>query len=74
MNMVSQVSIIGIFDSRDWLDIHCLPDGNWWRRPNTRHGHALRAVLAGDLNALVCFEATGGQEWRLWTTLMQPVL
>lgn len=69
MDKVSQSQIIGIDVSRDWLDIHCLPDGAQLRVPNTADGHARLAGIAGDRNALVCFEATGGQEWRLWLGL-----
>ncbi|MFX0543875.1 IS110 family transposase [Roseovarius sp. S4756] len=32
-------------------------------------GHEQVAQLALELDALVCFETTGGQEWRLWSTL-----
>ena len=32
-------------------------------------GHGKLAELARDRAALVCFEATGGQEWRLWANL-----
>ncbi|MEO9779699.1 MAG: hypothetical protein ABJH07_23975 [Sedimentitalea sp.] len=39
MNMVSRARIIGIDVSRDWLDIHCLPDGRRLRIPNTEKGH-----------------------------------
>ena len=60
---------MGIDVSRDWLDIHCLPDGKRPRLPNKDEGHAHLADLARSVDALVCFEATGGQEWRLWTAL-----
>jgi len=69
MGTVSQVSIIGIDVSRDWLDIHCLSESKRLRLPNTDQGHAKLVDLADRLDALVCFEATGGQEWRLWTAL-----
>ena len=69
METVSQMTIIGIDVSRDWLDIHCLPGGQRQRLPNTEKGHAELADLAASLKALVCFEATGGQEWRLWAAL-----
>ena len=39
------------------------------RLANTLDGHEQVAQLALELGALVCFEATGGQEWRLWSTL-----
>ncbi|MFC6688133.1 IS110 family RNA-guided transposase [Jhaorihella thermophila] len=69
MNRVAYGQIIGIDVSRDWLDIHCLPDGHRLRVPNTDKGHACLAELACERAALVCFEATGGQEWRLWAAL-----
>lgn len=61
--------IIGIDVSRDWLDVHCLPEGRRLRLPNTGIGHNRLAEQARSLGALVCFEATGGQEWRLWSVL-----
>ena len=69
MNLLSHPEIIGIDVSRDWLDIHCLADGRQLRLPNTDDGHSQLAEIAGDRTALVCFEATGGQEWRLWASL-----
>ncbi|TMV09188.1 IS110 family transposase [Ruegeria sediminis] len=61
--------MIGIDVSRDWLDIHCLPDGHRLRFPNTAEGHARLTDVATERRALVCFESTGGQEWRLWAAL-----
>ncbi len=69
MDRVSHPAIIGIDVSRDWLDIHCLPRGQRLRLPNTKEGHTQLADLATTLKALVCFEATGGQEWKLWAAL-----
>lgn len=69
MIRVTQAAVIGIDVSRDWLDLHCLPNGKRVRVPNNIEGHKQVAGLARDLGALVCFEATGGQEWRLWATL-----
>jgi transposase len=69
MGKISQARIIGIDVSRDWLDIHCLPEGKRVRLANKLEGHEQVAQLALELGALVCFEATGGQEWRLWSTL-----
>ncbi|MCP4933913.1 MAG: IS110 family transposase [bacterium] len=69
MNNLTQKQIIGIDVSRDWLDLHCLPNGDQLRLPNTSRGHAQLSEFAQHANALVCFEATGGQEWRLWATL-----
>jgi transposase len=69
MDRVSQTSIIGIDVSRDWLDIHCLPAGTRCRLANTNAGHGQVVELALERCAVVCFEATGGQEWRLWSAL-----
>lgn len=69
MNRITQTAIIGIDVSRDWLDIYCLPEGKRARLANEVEGHEQVAQLAFELGALVCFEATGGQEWRLWSTL-----
>ncbi|QCO54582.1 transposase [Pseudorhodobacter turbinis] len=69
MDTVTQATIIGIDVSRDWLDIHCLPAGKCARFPNKVKGHEQVAQLACELGALVCFEATGGQEWQLWVAL-----
>jgi transposase len=69
MEIVTQAAIIGIDVSRDWLDVHSLPGGERQRMPNTEDGHAQLTELASSLKALVCFEATGGQEWRLWAAL-----
>ncbi len=69
MSNISQDAIIGIDVSRDWLDIHCLPEGQYERLPNTDAGHQRLTELARRSGAVVCFEATGGQEWRLWVVL-----
>ena len=69
MSRIPHPAIIGIDVSRDWLDVHCLLDGHGLRLPNTVAGHGKLAELARDRAALVCFEATGGQEWRLWANL-----
>ncbi|WP_370161435.1 IS110 family transposase [Limimaricola soesokkakensis] len=69
MSRIPHSAIIGIDVSRDWLDVHCLPDGQRLRLPNTAEGHAALASLASDRRAMVCFESTGGQEWRLWVAL-----
>ena len=69
MQDITQNTIIGIDVSRDWLDIHYLPEGQHLRVPNTKEGHARVANLANPVDALVCFEATGGQEWQLWAAL-----
>ena len=64
MNTMPHPEIIGLDVSRDWLDIHCLSDGRQLRLPNTDEGHSELESIAGDRNALVCFEAAGGCEWR----------
>ena len=69
MNTISPERVIGIDVSRDWLDLHCLPDDRRLRLPNTPDGHQQMALLSRRRKALVCFEATGGQEWRLWAVL-----
>ena len=69
METVSHDWIFGIDVSRDWLDVHCLSSGQRLRIPNTAAGHARLVDLAKPVSALVCFEATGGQEWRLWSAL-----
>ena len=69
MDTVTRSAIIGIDVSRDWLDIHCLPDNESLRLPNTDEGHERLSEMALSQSALVCFEATGGQEWRLWAAL-----
>ncbi|WP_206338541.1 hypothetical protein [Antarcticimicrobium sediminis] len=55
MNKVSHDRIIGIDVSRDWLDVHCLPDGLRLRLPNTDKGHGRLADPAREIDALVCF-------------------
>ena len=69
MSRIPHPAIIGIDVSRDWLDIHCLSDGHRLRLPNTTEGHVRLTAVASDRRALVCFESTGGQEWRLWAAL-----
>ena len=69
MDNLSHGRVIGIDVSRDWLDLHCLPDGHRFRVPNAPAGHAAVADLARDRDAIVCFESTGGQEWQLWALL-----
>lgn len=69
MDILSHGRVIGIDVSRDWLDLHCLPDGHHCRVPNAPVGHATVADLARNRDAVVCFESTGGQEWQLWALL-----
>jgi transposase len=69
--MIAKTTIVGIDVSRDWLDGFCLPDQDRFRLPNTTEGHnaliALIRQIPGQIK--VGFEATGGQEWVLWTEL-----
>jgi transposase len=69
MDKLSHGRVIGIDVSRDWLDLHCLPDGLRLRLPNEPKGHAAVAARARERDAVVCFESTGGQEWQLWARL-----
>lgn len=69
MDNLSHGRVIGIDVSRDWLDVHCLPDGHRVRLPNAPAGHAAVADIAKDRDVIVCFESTGGQEWQLWAVL-----
>ena len=69
MGNLTHGRIIGIDVSRDWLDLHCLPDGHRCRVQNAPAGRAAVADLARDRDAVVCFESTGGQEWQLWALL-----
>ncbi len=83
MGTIPQTAIIGIDVSRDWLDIYCLPQGQWGRLPNKPEGHAQVVQLATEQGAAVCFEGCedqktirgivfpsgGGQEWKLWAAL-----
>ena len=62
MDTVPKTAIIGIDVSRDWLEIHCLVDGQRPRAPNTSAGHIQLVDLAKPVAALVCFESTGDQE------------
>ena len=65
MDNLSHGRVIGIDVSRDWLDVHCLPDGHRCRVPNAPAGHAAVVDLNRDRDAIVCFESTGGHEWQL---------
>lgn len=56
MDIVTQQPVIGIDVSRDWLDIHCLPEGKRARLANKCEGHHKVAQLALEQGALVCFE------------------
>lgn len=70
--MVAAATLIGIDVSRDWLDGFCLPCGRRFRLPNSPEGHMRLIGIVQDLPAplKIGFEATGGQEWALWTRLV----
>ena len=65
----NRASPLGLDVSRDWLNIHCLSDGRQIHLPNTDEGHSELEAVASDREALVCFEAAGSNEWRLWASL-----
>lgn len=65
MDDPSHGRVVGMDVSRDWLDLHCLPDGLRCRLPNNPTGHAAVADLARNRGAVVWLQSTGGQEWRL---------
>ncbi len=70
--MISEITILGIDVSRDWLDGFCLPSPKRFRRPNTLDGHGALVAMIQQLSgpAKVGLEATIGQEWVLWTELV----
>ena len=70
--MIPAATVIGIDVSRDWLDGFCVQSGRRLRLPNTAAGHAQLLAQLEDLAqpVRVGFEATGGQEWVLWSTLV----
>lgn len=70
--MIPAAAVIGIDVSRDWLDGFCASSGRRLRLPNTAAGHAQLLTQLQDLSqpVRVGFEATGGQEWVLWSTLV----
>lgn len=70
--MIAAKTVIGIDVSRDWLDGFCSPDGQHFRFPNTTEGHfqLLAWIQYKPGKIRVGFEATGGQEWALWVSLV----
>lgn len=70
--MIPAAAVIGIDVSCDWLDGFCLSSGRHFRLPNTAEGHAQLLVQVQHMPGTVRigFEATGGQEWALWTHLV----
>ena len=69
--MIVGTILIGIDVSRDWLDGFCLPGQKRFRHPNTAEGHNALVAMIRQIpgQVKVGFEATGGQEWVLWTEL-----
>lgn len=76
MDNLSHGRVIGIDVSRDWLDLHCLPDGHRCRVPNAPPGHAAVADLAGTempssvLSRLAVKNGSSGRFWR--QKVLQP--
>lgn len=70
--MIAATTMIGIDVSRDWLDGFCSSSGRHFRLPNSCEGHiqllAHLQLMPGSVR--VGFEATGGQEWALWVSLV----
>ena len=71
MSSLSQTPIIGIDVSACWLDIYDLSKRRSQRLENNHKGHQQLIKLAQEAQAEVCFEATGGHEWRLWSQLVE---
>lgn len=66
-----QKSNIGIDVSKDWLDVHVLPQGQWFRLPNDAHGHRqLKRRIAGLEIACVALEPTGKWHRALCRSLL----
>lgn len=70
--MIAAADVIGIDVSRDWLDGFCASSGQHFRLPNTAEGYGqlLVQIRASPGSVRVGFEATGGQEWALWASLV----
>jgi transposase len=70
--MITATTVVGIDVSRDWLDGFCLPGEQRFRLANSAEGHELlvAAIQAMPGPVKIGFEATGGQEWVLWATLV----
>lgn len=70
--MITELTILGIDVSRDWLDGFFLPGQERFRHPNTAEGHIALISMLQHLSrrVKVGFEATGGQEWGLWRELV----
>ena len=70
--MIAARTIVGIDVSRDWLDGFGLPRGTRFRLANSAEGHEelISIIRQKSAPVQIGFEATGGQEWRLWTVLV----
>ena len=70
--MIAAITVVGIDVSRDWLDGFCLPGMQRFRLANSPEGHEELISMIRQMPAPVHvgFEATGGQEWGLWTALV----
>lgn len=70
--MIAETTLIGIDVSRDWLDGFCLCEQKRFRHSNTAEGHRALVAMIRQMpgHVKVGFEATGGQEWALWTELV----
>jgi transposase len=70
--MISATTVVGIDVSRDWLDGFCFPGEQRFRLANSAEGRELLVAAIREMPGPVKigFEATGGQEWVLWATLV----
>jgi hypothetical protein len=70
--MRTATTVVGIAVSRDWLDGFCFPGERRFRLANSAEGHELLVAAIREMPGPVKigFEATGGQEWELWATLV----
>jgi len=70
--MITATTVVGIDVSRDWLDGFCFPGEQRFRLANSAEGHELLVAAVREIPGPVKigFEATGGQEWVLWATLV----
>lgn len=70
--MIAAATVVGIDVSRDWLDGFGFPGEQRFRLANSAKGHEqlIAAIREMPGAVKVGFEATGGQEWVLWATLV----
>lgn len=71
--MIPATIVVGIDVSRDWLDGFGFPGLQRFRLANSAEGHEELISMLRQMSAPVHvgFEATGGQEWALWTALVE---